>query len=137
MQTIANIDVDDLQKGIEFYTRGLNLRIGRRLGGTIVELLGASIPIYLLENAAGSSATAFPTVSRNYQRHWTPVHLDFVVDEIGHAVANARAAGAKLEGEVETHVWGGIARMSDPFGHGFCLLEFRGEGYDEIARNDS
>ncbi len=137
IQTIANIDVDDLQKGIEFYTRGLNLRIGRRLGGTIVELLGASIPIYLLENAAGSSATAFPTVSRNYQRHWTPVHLDFVVDEIGHAVANARAAGAKLEGEVETHVWGGIARMSDPFGHGFCLLEFRGEGYDEIARNDS
>ncbi|MBA2491757.1 MAG: VOC family protein [Gammaproteobacteria bacterium] len=137
MQTIANIDVDDLQKGIEFYTRGLNLRIGRRLGGTIVELLGASIPIFLLENAAGSSATAFPTVSRNYQRHWTPVHLDFVVDEIGHAVANARAAGAKLEGEVETHVWGGIARMSDPFGHGFCLLEFRGEGYDEIARNDS
>jgi hypothetical protein len=23
--------------------------------------------------------------------------------------------------------------MADPFGHGFCLIEFRGRGYDEIA----
>jgi len=65
------------------------------------------------------------------------VHLDFVVEEIECAVARARAAGAKLEGDIETHVWGRIARMSDLFGHGFCLLEFRGEGYDEIAHNDS
>ncbi len=137
IQPIANIDVDDLKKGIEFYTRGLSLRVGRRLGGTIVELLGASIPIYLLENAAGSAASALPAVPRNYARHWTPVHLDFVVEEIEYAVANARAAGAKLEGDVETHVWGRIAHFSDPFGNGFCLLEFRGAGYDEIARNDS
>jgi hypothetical protein len=23
--------------------------------------------------------------------------------------------------------------LADPFGNGFCLLEFRGRGYDEIA----
>jgi lactoylglutathione lyase len=23
--------------------------------------------------------------------------------------------------------------LADPFGHGLCLIEFRGRGYDEIA----
>jgi hypothetical protein len=26
-----------------------------------------------------------------------------------------------------------MARMADPFGHGFCLLQFKGRGYDEIV----
>jgi len=34
---------------------------------------------------------------------------------------------------VRTHSWGRIAVMADPFGHGFCLIEFLGRGYDEIA----
>lgn len=136
IEVIANIDVDNLEEGIEFYTRALGLRAARRLGPAIVELLGAAIPIYLLEKAAGGSASEASKLPRNYARHWTPVHLDFVVPEIETAVAKARAAGAKLEGEVDTHVWGRIARMSDPFGHGFCLLQFRGKGYDEIVQNE-
>jgi len=59
--------------------------------------------------------------------------LDFVVPEIQSAVVQARNAGARLEGEVRTHNWGRIAVMADPFGHGFCLIEFLGRGYDEIA----
>jgi hypothetical protein len=46
----------------------------------------------------------------------------------------AQAAGARLEGDIRTHEWGRIAVMADPFGHGFCLIEFLGRGYDEIAR---
>jgi predicted enzyme related to lactoylglutathione lyase len=61
------------------------------------------------------------------------VHLDFVVLEIVPAVARAQAAGARLEGDIRTHDWGRIAVMADPFGHGFCLIEFLGRGYDEIA----
>ena len=49
------------------------------------------------------------------------------------ALARARSAGASLEGEVSTYKWGHIAVMADPFGHGFCLIEFLGRGYDEIA----
>jgi hypothetical protein len=30
--------------------------------------------------------------------------------------------------------WGHLAMMSDPFGHGFCVLQFSGNGYDEVAR---
>jgi len=29
-------------------------------------------------------------------------------------------------------VWGRMASLADPFGHGIDLLEFRGRGYDEI-----
>ena len=64
---------------------------------------------------------------------WTPMHLDFVVPQIDPILARATMAGARLEGEVETHVWGRIAVLADPFGHGFCLIEFLGRGYDEIA----
>jgi predicted enzyme related to lactoylglutathione lyase len=59
--------------------------------------------------------------------------LDFEVQDILASVARAQGAGATLEGEVRTYSWGRIAAMADPFGHGFCLIEFLGRGYDEIA----
>lgn len=46
----------------------------------------------------------------------------------------AQAAGAKLEIDVRSHSWGRIAQLADPFGNGFCLLQFTGRGYDEIAK---
>jgi hypothetical protein len=27
--------------------------------------------------------------------------------------------------------------LADPFGHGFCLIEFTGRGYDEVATDAS
>ncbi|EAU69984.1 glyoxalase/bleomycin resistance protein/dioxygenase [Stigmatella aurantiaca DW4/3-1] len=69
---------------------------------------------------------------RSYRRHWTPVHLDFVVTDLDAAVQRARSAGATVEKEIEETKWGRIALLADPFGHGLCLLEFRGRGYDEL-----
>ena len=133
MELLANIDVDDLEKGIAFYTRGLGLTLGRRFGGEAVELLGASSAVYLLVKPKGSRASQAIFQTRDYRRHWTPVHFDLVVADVRAATAKAQAEGAVLEGEIETHKWGHIAHMADPFGHGFCLIEFRGKGYDEIA----
>lgn len=96
-------------------------------------MLGAEAPIYLLVKAAGSRAAVSTDECRNYRRHWTPVHLDFVVEEIAAAVDRAVAAGARLEAPVKASTWGRLALMSDPFGHGFCFVEFLGRGYDEIA----
>jgi len=62
-----------------------------------------------------------------------PMHLDFVVDDIGPAVGKAVSLGARLEKPVATHKWGKLALMADPFGHGFCFIQFLGRGYDEIA----
>jgi predicted enzyme related to lactoylglutathione lyase len=133
MQLLANIDVDDLKRATAFYTAALGLTIGRRFGSGGIELLGASSAIYLLQKDAGSPAAAGLSQRRDYSRHWTPVHLDFVVADIHTVLMSALAAGARLEVEVRTHDWGHIAVLADPFGHGFCLIEFRGRGYDEIA----
>jgi predicted enzyme related to lactoylglutathione lyase len=130
---LANIDVDDLEKAIEFYGSALGLRLGRRLAGNVAEMLGASSAVYLLAKPAGSAVSVRTPQQRDYQRHWTPVHLDFVVADVDAAVQKAQAAGAQLEGDIQTHAWGRIAHMADPFGNGFCLIEFIGRGYDEMT----
>jgi predicted enzyme related to lactoylglutathione lyase len=130
---LVNIDVDDLNKASEFYCKALDLSIGRRFGADALELLGATAPIYLLQKPNGTVASSTSRHLRSYARHWTPVHLDFVVESIEAAVDKARNAGARLEGPVRSNNWGKIAMLADPFGHGLCLIEFVGRGYDEIA----
>ena len=92
---LVNIDVDDLQKAMEFYTKAFGLEVGRRFGSDALELVGATSPIYLLVKPNGTVASATSRHLRSYARHWTPVHLDFVVDEIDGAVDRARNAGAR------------------------------------------
>jgi len=130
---LVNIDVDDLARAEAFYRDALGLTAARRFGDGGVEMLGASAPVYLLHNASGTSASDATTATRDYARHWTPVHLDFVVADLAAAIARAESAGAVREGEVRTARWGRIATLADPFGNGFCLIEFLNSGYDEIA----
>jgi predicted enzyme related to lactoylglutathione lyase len=132
-ELLVNIDVDDLAKAIAFYGSAFGLSVGRRFGASGVEMLGGSAPIYLLVKKNGSVAAPGVRRRRDYRRHWTPVHLDFVVDDLEAAVTRAIAAGAALEAPVKPGNWGDLALMRDPFGHGFCLLQFKGRGYDEIA----
>ena len=127
------IDVDDLVRAEAFYTSALGLKVGRRIGDQAVELLGAIAPIDLIHQPAGRGAVAGAGPARDYARHWTPVHLDLVVTDLDAALARAQAAGALLERPVQEAPWGRMANLADPFGHGFCLIEFRGRGYDEIA----
>ncbi len=129
---IVNIDVPDLATAETFYLAAFGLRIGRRLGTGAVELLGGPTPLYLLQNEAGSAATEDGDV-RDYERHWTPLHLDWVVEDIDAALMRAVAAGAMLEQPVRERRWGRIAVLADPFGHGFCLIQFSGEGYDALV----
>ncbi|HEY0973721.1 MAG TPA: VOC family protein [Solimonas sp.] len=133
MNLLVNIDVDDLDKARRFYEAAFGLRVGRRFGDVGLEMLGAAAPIYLLMKCAGTAAAPTCSQTRNFDRHWTPVHLDFVVDDIDAAVARALAAGAQLEKPVSTSAWGKLALLADPFGHGFCFVQFIGRGYDEIA----
>lgn len=129
---LVNVDVDDLEEATRFYCDGLGLKVGRRFDGW-TELVGAAAPIYLLPKAAGTPISPIAGGKRDYARHWTPVHLDFVVSDMRTALARALAAGATLERDVATHAYGKLALLADPFGNGFCLLEFTGRGYDEIV----
>jgi predicted enzyme related to lactoylglutathione lyase len=130
---LINIDVDDLDRAVAFYTAAFDLKVGRRFGAFAVELTGATVPIYLLAKAAGTEASPTSGERRRYARHWTPVHLDFVVPDLEAALRTVLSAGATLDEEPATHRWGRIAHLADPFGHGLCLIEFIGRGYDEIA----
>ncbi|HEU4382020.1 MAG TPA: VOC family protein [Anaeromyxobacteraceae bacterium] len=130
---IVNIDVDDLERAVKFYTAALGLRVGRHFAGGGMELLGAEAPIYVLVAKPGTPPFPGAVAVRDYARHWTPVHLDFAVDDIAAALRRAEEAGAKVEVPIEQHKWGRMAVLSDPFGNGFCLLQFEGRGYDEIA----
>ena len=134
MQVLINVDVDDLDKATRFYETAFGLKVGRRFGVDGVEMLGSSVPIYLLVKVAGTAASSATHLRRSYDRHWTPVHFDFVVEEIESAVRQAVDAGARSESAVSTHKWGRLALMVDPFGQGFCFVQFLGRGYDEIAK---
>jgi predicted enzyme related to lactoylglutathione lyase len=126
IQLLGNIDVDDLDRAIAFYGDAFGFRVGRRFGAFGVEMLGGSSAIYLLAKPEGSAPSETTTERRRYRRHWTPVHLDVVVPDLDAALTRAEAAGARVEGEVRSHVWGRIAQLSDPFGHGVCLVQFLG-----------
>ena len=130
---LVNIDVDDLERATGFYCEALGLEVGRRFEGW-TELIGGSSPIYLLPKAAGTPVSPKTSDTRHYRRHWTPVHLDFVVDDIERSLARAMAAGASVESGITTHAYGRLALLADPFGNGFCLLQFTGRGYDEITK---
>ncbi|BDG05833.1 glyoxalase [Anaeromyxobacter oryzae] len=133
MRLLVNVDVDDLGRATAFYVAALGLRVGRRFGAAGVELLGADAPIYLLAKPAGTVPFPGAGSRRGYDRHWTPIHLDFVADDLDAALARAVAAGARLEEPPSEHAWGRMAVLADPFGHGFCLLQLVGRGYDAVA----
>ena len=131
MRFLLNIDVPDIATAEAFYTAAFGLRAGRRFGNDALELLGADVPLYLLNKAAGTIGAGVS--ARDYLRHWTPVHVDVVVDDLDEAPIRAVAAGAIQEGTVRQAGWGRIVQLADPYGHGWCLLQFLGRGYDEIA----
>lgn len=131
MDLLVNIDVPDLARAEAFYVAAFGLTPTRRFGQGGVELSGLPVRLYLLEKPEGSIGAG--DQPRRYDRHWTPVHLDVVVDDLEAALARALNAGAVLEQPARTEVWGRIALLADPFGHGLCLIQFLNRGYDEVA----
>lgn len=131
MGILVNVDVPDLRRAVAFYAAAFGLRLRRQLGPGAAELSGWPAPLFLLEKAEGSIGAG--ESPRTYARHWTPVHLDVVVRDLSAALARAVAAGAVVEHSPRDTAYGRIATLADPFGHGLCLIEFRGRGYDEVA----
>ncbi len=129
MRVIVNIDVPALQPAIDFYRAAVGAQLVRVLDDDVAELqYGASV-LYLLCKGDGTKATPAGT-ARRFERHWTPVHVDFVVDDVAAATARALAAGAKRESERIDWRGSQCVTFADPFGHGFCLIEFAGDSYE-------
>lgn len=117
MNILINMDVPNIDIAARFYEAALGLRRGRTLDGDVVELQGAASPIYLLQRE-----------KRDYARHWTPVHLDFVVSDVDAAAERALSAGARCESGTVSWQGSRCITFADPFGHGFCLIEFEAGG---------
>src|SRR5690349_10145154 len=114
MQLRIVIDVPELEAGVAFYTHGLGLTVGRRYQNAWVELLGGQSPIDLVTKEEFSGPYPGASRRRNFTRHWTPVHLDAVVEDIDVAVKRLTAAGAVLEQPIAERPWGRIAGLADP-----------------------
>src|SRR4051794_2301271 len=116
MDLLVNIDVSDLAAAERFYVEAFGLEPTRRFAADGVELSGWPARVYLLQKAAGTIGAGDDR--RRYTRHWCPVHLDVVVDDIDAALVRALAAGALAETEIRDAAWGRIVVLADPFGHG-------------------
>lgn len=130
----AYIEVTTIEAGLAFYSSGLGLTLKRRYSRTWAELEGARIPIFLLGEGPNIADLGVVRAPRNFSRHWTPVHLDFVVEAFDETLQRLLAAGATLDREVKTREYGRIANMADPFGNGFDLIAFTGDGYEAVNR---
>jgi predicted enzyme related to lactoylglutathione lyase len=108
----------------------------RRLSPRWVELAGAQIPVFLLGGLPSIADLGSVKAERSYRRHWTPVHLDFIVADLDEAVARLKALGAVLDRPMKNREYGRIANLADPFGNGFDVIQFTGSGYDAVDRRE-
>ncbi|MBM3562819.1 MAG: glyoxalase [Alphaproteobacteria bacterium] len=118
----VSIDVPLLQDGLRFYRDALGMAEVARPAPTYVILKCGDSQIGLIEKSAGSKPAQGTDDVRRYERHWTPVHIDFHVDDFEAFLAKAVNAGAKCEQKFEGGDRPPIAFCSDPFGNGFCVV---------------
>ena len=118
-----SIDVPSLAQGVAFYCAAFGFAKKSGPVPGVAVLHGLNIELILLEKPAGSKPSPMTEDRRKYERHWTPVHLDFHVDDLHVALQRVEGLGAKREQVFENPEHGSAAFCSDPFGHGFCLIE--------------
>ena len=122
MKYSVSIDVPLLDEGLRFYRYALGLSEIARPVATYVILKCGDSQIGLIEKSAGSNPAKGTDEVRRYERHWTPVHIDFHVDDFEAFLKKAINAGAKCEQKFEGGSRPPIAFCSDPFGNGFCVV---------------
>ena len=122
MHFSVTIDVPRIDEGLRFYRDALGLvEVGRPIATYVILDCGGS-QVGLIEKPAGTAPAKGSGDVRRYERHWTPVHIDFHVDDFEIALAKVLDAGAKCEQRFDGGGRPAIAFCSDPFGNGFCIV---------------
>lgn len=121
----VSVDVPSLEQGIRFYTAAFGFTKAAEPFPGVIVLSAGNFEICLLEKKAGTQPSINTQEKRYYERHWTPVHMDFHVDDFNAVLQRAIKAGAIKEQFFENPEHGSVAMCSDPFGNGFCLIEKR------------
>jgi len=119
----VSIDVPDLERGLAFYGRVFGFVEKSRPFPTMAILDGNNVTICMHEKRAGTHSSTDSADTRRYERHWTPVHLDFHVNDFDAALSRIRGENGIIESEFRTQGPMPTAFCSDPFGNGFCVIE--------------
>jgi|GEM_PF-1988698 len=106
MRILLNLDVDDLDRALAFYVAAFGLTPARRFGDDVVELLGGPAPLYLLRKAAGTVGAG--ATSRDYARHWMPLHIDVVVDDLDTALPRAGSCNWPIRSGMGGACWNSV-----------------------------
>ena len=122
MDYSVTIDVPKLDDGLRFYRNALGLTEIARPIPIYAILTCGKAQIGLMEKAAGTKPAKGSDDVRRYERHWTPVHIDFRVDDFEAVLGKALDAGAICEQKYAMAGRPPIAFCSDPFGNGFCIV---------------
>jgi len=117
----VSIDVLSFKQAETFYTEALSCTKIRDQGSDMVVLSTDNCDIYLQQKEAGTKPLVSGDIVRDYSRHWTPVHLDFLTENVDAVVKKILQFGGQHEGG-ESGDWGAIAYCADPFGNGFCVI---------------
>ena len=117
------VDVPDLAHGLRFYADAFGFsKVAEPYPG-VAKIEAGAARITLLQKREATKPSPNAKDLRRYDRHWTPVHLDFHVDDVKTALEKALKAGATKELFFEDPQHGTAAFCADPFGNGFCLLQ--------------
>ena len=125
MKVEITIDVDDLELAVKFYCEVIGLKLIER-GKTWARTELDDQTFWICEFEAGKKGG----IARDFQRHWTPVHLDFIVKNLDSALARALDTGGRLDRAVrrdDPEPLGicDVANLSDPAGNGVDLIQRR------------
>lgn len=122
-KTSICIDVPDLDLATAFYCGSLGCSV-EKAQATHNTLSVEGVTLHLSLKEAGTDPTGAGLCTRTYERHWTPVHLDFDVADVDVASTEVKRLGGTVE-RLKRGDWGAAAFCSDPFGNGFCLIAIR------------
>jgi predicted enzyme related to lactoylglutathione lyase len=118
----ASIDVPSLDRGLQFYGRVFGFIETARPFATMAILDANNLTICMHQKADGSESSGTGSERRRYERHWTPVHLDFHVRDFDDTLRKVTEEQGRIEVEFRTHGPKPAAFCSDPFGNGFCII---------------
>ncbi|MDP9090594.1 MAG: VOC family protein [Pseudomonadota bacterium] len=122
MKVTVSIDVPSIEEGLKFFGEAFGFVESSRPHPGYAILTAGESSIGLLAKPARSSSAKGTDDVRKYGRHWTPVHIDFRVDDFDVTLKAALEAGAKAEQVHRVSGYPPVAFCSDPFGHGFCIV---------------
>lgn len=117
-----SIDVPSLDAGLSFYQAVFGFEEIARPFETMSVLDAGNASICVHERSEGTESSASSGEARRYVRHWTPVHLDFHVENLMPIVEKITLAGGNIEQLLLDMGPRPVAFCSDPFGNGFCVI---------------